>query len=383
MKVLMQNRLDSFVHKGGDVFQMLNTRKYLQQMGLHVDVSVELTPDLAGYDIVHLFNTTRVHETYIQFLHAKKRGKRVVLSPIYHSMTDIRNYENKNLFGVHAVLRSLLGKTDYNQLAKTAYYVLKYPAAWYSWFIQCKTGYTRQQREVIENSNIILPNSELELRTIQKEVFDNMDTSINSMVIYNGVESAEQKEDSLKITDYLKNKNLTDYLVCCGRIEPRKNQLNIIKALKNERDIKIVFAGAINKMHMNYASEFNRLININGNMFYLGEISQSDVMTLNKYARASILASWFETTGLVGLESGLTDCNVVITERGYTKEYYGACAWYCDPENEESIRNAVISAIKAPRGQRKLREHILRSEFTWQKAAERTLEAYNKVMRTS
>ena len=130
MRVLMQNRYDALTNKGGDSYQMIYTKNYLEESGIQVDISTELTPDLKDYDIVHLFNITRVHETYVQFRNALKHKKKIVVSSIYHSMADIRNYETKNLKGLYGWLVRNLDNVDIIQLMKTLYYVHKYPRIW-------------------------------------------------------------------------------------------------------------------------------------------------------------------------------------------------------------------------------------------------------------
>ena len=91
-----------------------------------------------------------------------------------------------------------------------------------------------------------------------------------------------------------------------------------------------------------------------------------------------VLPSWFETTGLSSLEAAAMGCNIVITNRGDAKEYFGESAFYCDPGSPESIRQAVEEA-SLHEGNEALRKKILES-YTWQQAALQTLTAYKHVM---
>ena len=99
MKVLMQNRVDAFTNKGGDTVQMLKTKEELEKLGVEVDISLDLEPNLDKYEIIHLFNVSRVNETWMQFMNAKKYNKKIVVSTIYHSKREIRDYENHGLIG--------------------------------------------------------------------------------------------------------------------------------------------------------------------------------------------------------------------------------------------------------------------------------------------
>ena len=83
MKVLFQSRKTLYSVPGGDTTQIMKTKEYLEKLGVAVDVSLELTPDVSKYDIVHVFNLMRPQELYLQVKNAKKYEKRVALSTIY------------------------------------------------------------------------------------------------------------------------------------------------------------------------------------------------------------------------------------------------------------------------------------------------------------
>ena len=89
IKVLMQNRTDMLKTLGGDAIQFLKTRKYLEKLGLNVDISFELKPPLQEYDLVHLFHLLHTsYETYIRCLNAKRQKKPIVLTPIYWNQDE-------------------------------------------------------------------------------------------------------------------------------------------------------------------------------------------------------------------------------------------------------------------------------------------------------
>jgi glycosyltransferase involved in cell wall biosynthesis len=114
------------------------------------------------------------------------------------------------------------------------------------------------------------------------------------------------------------------------------------------------------------------------NVQILGRISDEELRERYRCAKVHVLASWMETTGLSSLEAGLAGCNLVITDKGDTREYFGDMAFYCDPGSEESIRNAVLEAYSAP-APSALQERIERN-FTWKRAAEATLDAYSRIL---
>jgi glycosyltransferase involved in cell wall biosynthesis len=100
-------------------------------------------------------------------------------------------------------------------------------------------------------------------------------------------------------------------------------------------------------------------------------------------ARVHVLPSWIETCGLVTMEAALADCNVVVSIAGYELEYFRDMAYYCDPADVDSIRQAVVEAYgnyaRDGEQRRRLKELILQ-EYSWIRAAEATHQAYRRVL---
>ena len=84
MRVLLQNRTSYQRSWAGDSTQIVKTCEYLNKLvGVEAEISTEPTPDLSGFDLVHLFNLVPVEETYHQFRNARLQGRKTVLSTIY------------------------------------------------------------------------------------------------------------------------------------------------------------------------------------------------------------------------------------------------------------------------------------------------------------
>ncbi|MEL7596859.1 MAG: glycosyltransferase, partial [Clostridiaceae bacterium] len=336
-----------------------------------VDISTELEPDVSKYDIVHLFNITRIHETWLQCNNALKYNKPVVLSTIHHSKKEIHDYELKGLLGLPKLVKKIFSGENDIQLFKTGYYTIQSPKEIKAFLKQLQLGYIRQQIDVLKKSTILVPNSKMEMDKIQQE-FDLQNLTYH--IVPNGIE-IDNNILCISEEDFVKKYGFEDFVFCVGRIEPRKNQLNIIKALE-KTNIPVIFAGSINKKHRKYYKEVMNKIDENKNMHYVGLLDRELLYSGYKASKVTVLASWFETTGLVGLEGGIMDSNVVITEKGYTKEYYKNNVWYCEPNSVLSIKEAVLKAYNAKRGKYDLKNLALKF-YTWEKAARETLKAYN------
>jgi glycosyltransferase involved in cell wall biosynthesis len=163
-------------------------------------------------------------------------------------------------------------------------------------------------------------------------------------------------------------------VICVARIEPLKNQLALIRALNNT-PFKLLIIGVPAKNHKKYYTACKEAA---GNkVTFTGYLSQEQLIPYYERAKVHVLPSWFETTGLSSLEAAAMGCNIVITDKGDTKEYFENYAFYCDPASPESIYEAIRKASvgKYDEG---LRNKIF-SKYTWQQAANKTLAAYREI----
>lgn len=363
MRVLFQSRTTLFTVPGGDTIQITKTREYLERLGITVDISTELEPDVSGYDVVHLFNLVRPQEVYLQALNAKRQGKKVALSTIYVSYAE---YEKKVRGGFAGLLAKML-KPGYVEYLKIAARAIKNREINKGTAIILLRGYQTLQKSILNMSDVLLPNS---LSEMQRVITDFSAASAKKMVVVpNAVDknlfAAELAPLSSDIENY------RGCVLCVARIEELKNQLNLVRAMKH-LPWQLVLIG---KPAPNHTAYFERIKNEAGpNIHILGEVEHSSLPEFYQAARVHILASWMETTGLSSLEAGAMGCNLVITDKGDTREYFGEYAFYCEPDSVDSIRAAIRKAYESP-VDTGLREHILHN-FIWEKTADETLKGY-------
>lgn len=368
MRILIQSRSNFYTLKGGDTVQLLKTKEQLEKRGIEVDLSLELQPDLSKYDIVHLSNLTRVQETYVQMINAKKQGKPIVLSTIYWPTEE---FEKTGQIGLRRLVNKML-TINVEEKLKAAYrYLTDKNERNLATQLLIIKQYTKMQQEILENVNYFLPNSKIEMDKIGEYLGFYTD---NYVVVPNGID----KEIINSKKNYKKDIDLfTDAIICVGRIDTRKNQLNLVKALDGS-GMKLILVGAVSKNHLKYFNEIKKYIDKNKNFHYFPYIDNDELYKIFEQCKVSALPSWFDTPGLVSLEAAAMGCNLAISTKGTTKDYFEDMAFYCEPDNIQSIRDAVDKAWNASRNQ-KLKELIL-SKYTWEKAAECTIKAYEMVL---
>lgn len=371
MKILMQSRRNLFDLRGGDTVQLEKTKTELEKLGVEVDFSLDFEPDLSNYDLVHLSNVTRIQETYLHVKNAKKQGKPIILSTIYWPMDE---FEKMGQVGIRKFINSHIGIDNIERIKALARYLKDKNSRNEATRNLWKIGYTKMQKYVVNNVDYFLPNSEMEMDEfcrsfgIKKEKYKVIPNAIDT--------SIAKKQDENDISeDFKKYKNA---IICVGRIEPRKNQLSLVKALDSS-DYKLILVGTVSENHRGYFKKIKKIMNKNSNFYYLPKLDNSKLYQLYKICKVSTLPSWLDTPGLVSLEAAAMGCNLAISPKGSTTEYFLDFAEYCLPDDINGIKRAIDRAYKKPRNI-ELKNRIFKN-YTWEIAGKKTLEAYKQLLK--
>jgi len=310
MKVLFQTRTNLFDAPGGDMVQMLKTKEFLEKRGIIVDISLELEPDLKEYDLVHLFNLMEPQDIYLQMLNAKKQNKKIVLSTIYGLYTE---FERKARGGLFQKIANFLSPFQINYIKTIVkhYFEKRFHKGVIKMLYK---GYYGLMKEIVDNTSVFLPNSVSEMNRVER------DFKLKGHKFVS-IPNAIDKSVFLDIEEIKPNKYLEyqDCILCVARIEGRKSTLNLIRAVK-DTNYKLVLVGNESKNQKKYVEQVHK--EAGENVFFLGAIPHDELKDLYKVARVHALVSWMETPGLSSLESAAMGCNIVVTKKGDTYDYF-------------------------------------------------------------
>lgn len=341
---------------GGHRIQLERTAAALRGLGLEVEehLGADLPP--GTWDIVHGFQLGPD-----DVLAARQRSSAVAISTIYWGL----NYTTAGIAGGHADLRVMLGRGRRG---------LRYLTA----SLQGTERLTRlAMREMAAElaqikawsmADVLLPNAQGEARHIR----DDLGVLTPTRVVANAIDAA-------LFTPGFTSTREAGTVLCVGRVEPHKNQLGTIEALRGVDGVKLTVVGPPHPHHAVYYERCRQAAT--DSVRLLPGVAHNDLPGLYAQHKTHVLASWYETTGLVSLEAAASGCTVVTTTRGHAAEYFGKDAWYCDPKNPASIRHAVVSALKSAPSERLL--HRIEQRFTWESTARDTLTAYEEILRRS
>lgn len=187
--------------------------------------------------------------------------------------------------------------------------------------------------------------------------------------------------NSIEVPEYLDKLNRPDYLpqgdyiVCAGAFALLKNQLTLIKAMRNS-NIPIVFMG---KPYSHTHDYYKKCLSLAPpNMHFIGFKKDKEYWAVLKFAKVAVLPSGWETTGIALLEAAACGARPVTTIHGGGKEYFGISAEYHNPFSQSSIRTAILRAWE--RGRLSPSESTSFLRFSWEWTAQATYNAYQLIL---
>src|SRR5579863_203688 len=357
IKVAMIVRSTFYSVQGGDTIQALQTARSLCTQGVIVDIKLTNEQiDYNSYHLLHFFNITRPADI---LYHIGKTNIPFVVSTILINYSEYDKYHRK---GISGILFRYLPADTIEYLKAISRWILgrdRLMSISYAW-----KGQKKCIHEIIKKAGLLLPNSRSEYIRLQ-EIYG---CETNHIVVPNAVDCSLFKFNK----DAEKDPKL---VICIARIEGIKNQLNLIRALNNTSYHLLIIGAAAPNQPGYYQVCRNEA---SSNVEFIEHMPQQELVAYYQKAKVHVLPSWFETTGLSSLEAAAMGCNIVITDKGDTKEYFGHHAVYCSPASPESIYAAIEKASSMPS------DEILRSKiaysYTWNLAGRHTAEGYKKII---
>ncbi len=352
VNVLFVNQQIGMSIFGGAEVQILKTKDCIDKR--HPDVHVKLfdtwRDDIKDYDIIHIFNPTGFQFDSLRLArYAKTLGVKVVTTPIFFD-SDTLVKENKG--------------------ARLAFFWKLFNLLKFFRFTRNYLQYVdplRSFEELLRASDLVLPNTVEELKLLSNRFFKI--PSDKYMIVPNGAD-LQFKDGNEKLFEM--QYNVRDFILYVGQLDARKNVIRLIRAFVSSglKTHLVIIGGALFQPYAESCKE-----EANENVLFIPHMPHSDLlMSAYKAAKVVALPSYYETPGLAALEGGLAGANVVITEIGGTREYFGDFAWYVNPRSVGDIQKALILAYNSSKTSA-LSKHI-ENNFTWEKVAQKTADAY-------
>lgn len=287
-RTLLTTYHHAYLKKAGGEFEIFAVSEKLKQHGLIADIYGPFSRALEHYDIVMHFS---VHGGGLDLLqYVKDRGKRIALWP--------------NLWLSKATPEIAPLVKAHTDLADVVIFKSQAEQAMFAGFFELPEAKVRQ---------VVTPADAIYRKPAPKDLFRSL-------------------------------YDLDRYVIGVGIIEPNKNQLSVIRALKGS-GTKLVLVGG-------YRDEaYYRTCQTEGGddvLFIDALPARSEILRSALSEADAFIECSFEPPGLSAIEAGLTGVRVVVSESAWTLEHFANLVDYCDPSDVGAIRQAIMNAMQRP-----------------------------------
>ena len=141
-------------------------------------------------------------------------------------------------------------------------------------------------------------------------------------------------------------------VVCAGRIEPRKNQLEIIALAKDMPWMTFIFVGKKNLNHRAYSRAFTEAIKNGENLEWRDHVSGDELRNILSDSSVYCNASWFEVFSLIDLTALSLGCRCILSTGSYLGDFLTAKGLaghvvFASP-NATAIKGALEADVAGP-----------------------------------
>jgi glycosyltransferase involved in cell wall biosynthesis len=168
------------------------------------------------------------------------------------------------------------------------------------------------------------------------------------------------------------------FILNVGNIEPRKNQLALVRAMKSFPELKLVLIG--HQRDPEYAKAC--FAEGGDQLIYTGTLAHDSPLLRSAYSacEAFVLPSTLETPGLAALEAHAAGARIAVTKVGSTEEYFAEHVAYLDPSDVDSIAQSIRDALTHKRTGTANTLGTAR-DLTWQAVLSPLKDLYDSLLR--
>ena len=193
----------------------------------------------------------------------------------------------------------------------------------------------------------------------------------------------EKKEEA---REYIENRfGIRDFILNVGRLEPRKNQLLLVKTydhlVKTKKiEEKLVIVGP-RDFHYEPIYRYVQNNNLRGRVFILNFIGDEELSAFFKAATIFVYPSFAEGFGLPVLEAMACGIPVVASDSTSIPEIAGDSCLLINPYDKDALIQAMAGLLDSPALREDLSARGVKraSQFSWKAAAEKTIKVYNRL----
>jgi len=362
LRVLFQARPTLFTQPGGDTVVIDNLMRQLGARGVEVRFSAEAAVP-PGTDVVHTINFATPEVTRGFAERAERAGVPLVVTTLYEDWPRFDRLSTAAYLLFQRALDPERGRTAVRLDRLTFGAVL---------------ARVRDLPEAVAADNTVTAaHARLLLACGESErqrLCADYPAARDVRVIPFGADQHAEEGGSAAAGAFAATYGVRDFVLCVGRLETRKNQLMLLEALRDD-PCPVVLVGGRFTYNPQYAA-LCRGLHRRGPTLVLDHLAPAMLAAAFREAAVHCLPSWYELPGLVSLEAAWLGSRVAASSWGAVEDYLGDTIAYLEPDEPESIRRAIASALERDPAPACARAHA----FTWERTASEVLAAYEEIV---
>ncbi|WP_447968281.1 glycosyltransferase [Nitrospira sp. M1] len=354
LRVLFQNRPNAVSHPGGDTLVMNKLKNGLEQLGIQVDIALGQST-LTSYDLVHLFNFATPEYTEHCAREALQAGIPFVVTTLFE---DWPRFLSKCSASIDVFRQYFENGFDEEQFALNLNQIRGLPSVPPS-----------ENSFVAQHASCLFASGEVERRRLL-EIYPE---SKRVEVVKFGMDHLNA---DVGPELFFEKNQVKDYVLCVGRLETRKNQLMLLKALQDEQVPMVFVTGGVK-----YQAEYDdmcRRFPRKAPTIFVDRLSDDMLASCYRGAKVFCLPSWYELPGIVTIEAARFGCAVAATSWGTLKDYLPYGVHYCEPDDPNSIREAVLQAISVLPSAHLQTDAL---QYTWSRTVNQLVGLYHDILK--
>ncbi|MGB9741611.1 MAG: glycosyltransferase family 4 protein [bacterium] len=206
-------------------------------------------------------------------------------------------------------------------------------------------------------------------------------------VIYHGIDDKFQPIKEQRFLESISKQFQLPlrFLLSVGVIERRKNITTLLQAakplIKQGLTDGVVLAGK-DGLGADEVRQFAADLEICDQVYFLGYVSDEQLVGLYNLAQCLVFPSWYEGFGMPILEAMACGCPVVASDSSSIPEAAGAAALLFPPGDANALESKLRQLLTSEllRNELVSEGHKWARHFTWQKSAAEHLEVYRNVL---